>query len=330
MTLYIALPVLASACSVVMIAHFVLLAEERITVEGLYGDMYAYIALAESFHFFNSEVISFRFLMPLISGSIAGLFGLSGMESLGLLTGSLNFIYLLTGFGWMYYLSLKESANNSLEVALPTFLLLTLPAFWQGIFLPVPDALMFCFYGMALVGILRQQLAILLPAAVLGVWVSEWMFLVILLLPLIDRLRGTRWIPGYTAMGIAGLLYLAVPLVSTIPESHLVFQSGEWLTSVQEQFAERETSFPGAFWRSFALTLPFFVYRIYVTGWNRVTGTLSIWFLLQFGLVYVIAPEIVHRILFMVMPALVMWQYQEQTFRNMDSPLNRAGESQMG
>ncbi len=330
MTLYISLPVLASACSVVMIAHFVLLAEGRIGPDGRYGDMFAYIALAESFAFFGSEIVSFRVLAPLISGTIARLFGLAGVESIGLLTGSLNFIYLLIGFGWMYYLSMKEKGSNALEVALPTFLLLPLPAFWQGIFLPVPDALMFCMFGIILIGILRQKTLLLFPAALAGLLVSEWLFLSLLLLPLTDYLRRSAWPMGYTAFALAALAWLAIPLLTRTPDIHLVFQPGSWLTHTAEQFSDRSLSVGRAFWLSFTLTLPFFAYRIFVAGWNRVTGALSAWFFLVFLLVYLMAPDMVPRIMFMTMPALVLWQYRASTFQAMDEPIDRAGESEMG
>ncbi len=330
MTLYISLPVLASACSVVMIAHFVLLAEGRISPDGRYGDMYAYIALAESLGFFGSETVSYRVLAPLISGGIALIFGLSGEDSIGLLTGSLNFIYLLLGFGWMYYLSMKEQGNNALEVALPTFLLLPLPAFWRGIFLPVPDALMFCMFGLILIGVLRRKSILLAPAIIAGVWVSEWLFLAILLLPLADYLRRAVWAQGYAVFGLAALLYLAAPLVAQVPDAHLVYRTGDWLNRIAEQYSARDLSLLRAFWLSFTLTLPFMTYRIYAAGWNRVTGALSIWFAAVFLLVYHLSPDMAPRIMFMTMPALVLWQYQLPTFRTMDQPLNRAGESEMG
>ncbi len=330
MTLYISLPVLASACSVVMIAHFVMLAEGRISPDGRYGDMFAYIAMAESFAFFGSEIISFRVLAPLISGTIALVFGLTGEESIGLLTGSLNFVYLLLGFGWMYYLSMKEKGNNALEVALPTFLLLPLAAFWQGIFLAVPDALMFCMFGLILIGVLRQKTVLLIPAVLAGVWVSEWLFLAVLLLPLADYLRRSFWPQGYTAFGLAALFYLAVPLFTQIPEAHLVYRPESWISHTVEQFAGRSLSLMRAFWLSFTLALPFMGYRIYETGWNRVNAALSIWFLAVFMLVYLLAPDTVPRILFMTMPALVLWQYRLPTFQAMNVPLDRAGESEMG
>jgi hypothetical protein len=330
MTLYISLPVLASACSVVMIAHFVLLAEGRISPDGRYGDMYAYIALAESFGFFGPEIISFRVLAPLISGGIALLFGLSGEESIGLLTGSLNFIYLLLGFGWMYYLSMKEKGNNALEVAIPTFLLLPLPAFWRGIFLPVPDALMFCMFGLILLGVLRRKTFLVLPAAIAGVWVSEWLFLAALLLPLADYLRRSVWPHGYTAFGLAALIYLCVPLIAQVPDGHMVYRTGDWLNRIAEQYSGRGLSILRAFWLSFTLTLPFMAYRVYTVGWNRVAGALSIWFAAVFMLVYLLSPDTAPRIMFMTMPALVLWQYRLPTFRTMDEPLNRADESEMG
>ncbi|MEX0681097.1 MAG: hypothetical protein WD097_06910 [Balneolales bacterium] len=328
MTLYISLPVLASACSVVMIAHFVLLVEGRILADGPYGDTFTYIALAESFGFFNSELITFRIISPLISGTIANLFTLSGQDSLGLLTGSLNFVYLLLGFSWMYYLAMKELSANSLEVALPTFLILMLPGFWKGIFFPVPDALMFCMFGLILAGILRQQLAILLPAILVGVWVSEWLFLSFFLMPMADWLRGKEWnsvwTRGYIAFAAAAVGYLAVPLFTQIPETHMIYHPDAWLTHIGEQFANRDTSFIRAFWRSFTMTLFFIAYRFYVAGWNRVTGTLSIWFIFIFVLVYLLAPDSANRIMFMTMPALVLWQYRVPTFRNMDLPLKLA------
>jgi len=326
MTLYISLPVLASACSMVMIAHFVLLAEGRIPTDGHYGDMYTYIDLAESFDFFGSSIPSFRIIVPLISGTIAGIFSLSGTDSLGLLTGSLNFIYLLIGFGWMYYLSLKEITTNSLEVALPTFLLISLPGFWQGVFLPVPDALMFCMFGLILTGVLRQHMAILLPAIIAGVWVSEWLFLAVLLLPLVDHLRGTYWIRGYSAFAAAALIYLAVPLFTTIPDPHLVFRPGAWFAMASEQFSTRDTSLLYAFWRSFTFTLPFFAYRFYVMGWNRITGALAVWFVSVFLIVFLLAPDSANRIMFMVMPVLVLWQYTPDTFRMMERPIERERE----
>ncbi len=330
MTLYISLPVLASACSVVMIAHFVMLAEGRIATDGRYGDLYAYITLADSLAFFSSDIISFRVLAPLISGSIGALFALTGEESIGLLTGSLNFIYLLLGFGWMYYLSMKEKGNNALEVAIPTFLLIPLPAFWQGIFLPVPDALMFCMFGLILTAVLRKKLVLLIPAVMAGVWVSEWVFLSILLMPLADYLRGSIWSRGYTAFGLAALVYLAVPLATQIPDAHLVYRPEQWLAHATDQFVNRETSLPFAFWMSFTLTLPFFAYRIVVAGWNRIATALSLWFMLLFLLVYLMAPDSVNRILFMTMPALVLWQYRLPTFNAMDEPIDRAAESRMG
>lgn len=348
MTLYISMPVVASACSVVMIAHFITLVQNGIEGGGLYGDALTYIALAESFHFFSDEIITFRLITPLISGAIAELFSLTGKESVGLLTGTLNFGYLLIGFGWMYYLSMKESANNSLEVALPTFLVMTLPGFWQGVFLPVPDALMFCMFGLILTGVLRQRLDILLPSILAGVFVSEWLFLAVLLLPLADYLRGSVWNRGYWAVGLAVVAYLAVPLLTQIPDAHLIYRPGEWLDGAREQFLARDTSVLQAFLRSFALTLPFFAYRFYVGGWNRVTdrnrvtspnrgtrrnrvtGTLSVWFLVVFMVTYLLAPDSANRIMFMTMPALVLWQYQSDTFQNMNRPINREAEARMG
>lgn len=330
MTLYISLPVLASACSIVMIAHFVLLAEGRIALDGRYGDMYTYIVLAESLDFFQSDITSFRILTPLISGIIARVFSLAGEDSIGLLTGSLNFVYLLTGFGWMYYLAMKEKSSNALEVALPTFLLIPLPAFWRGIFLPVPDALMFGMFGLILLAVLRQKLMLLIPALLAGIFVSEWLFLSFLLMPLADYLRGTAWTRGYTAFGLAALVYLAVPPATQVPDIHFVYHPSEWIAHHLQQFSGRETSIIYAFWMSFTLALPFFAYRIFVTGWNRVTVSISLWFLLVFLIVYMLAPDNVNRIMFMTMPALVLWQYRPQTFRSMDEPLDRAAESRMG
>ena len=330
MTLYISLPVLASACSVVMIAHFVLMAEGRISPDGRYGDLFHYIDLAETFDFFGSDALSFRVLAPLISGLIAVTFGLTGDESIGLLTGSLNFVYLLLGFGWMYYLSMKEKGSNALEVALPTFLLLPLPAFWQGVFFPVPDALMFCIFGLILMGVLRQKLLLLIPAVLTGVFVSEWLFLSLLLMPLADYLRQSVWAQGYSAFGLAAAVYLAVPLFTQIPETHLVYRPEAWLAGIVEQFDGRSLSLLRAFWLSFTLALPFFAYRIFVAGWNRVTRTISLWFLLLFFLVYLLSPDTTPRILFMAMPALVLWQYRLSTFQAMDEPIDRAGESEMG
>ncbi len=330
MTLYISMPVLASACSIVMIAHFVLMAEGRISADGRYGDLFTYIALAESFDFFQSDPVTFRALAPLISGVIAGIFSLTGQESIGLLIGSLNFVYLLVGFGWMYYLAMKEKSSNAFEVALPTFLLIPLPAFWQGIFLPVPDALMFCMFGLTLLAVLRQKLVMLIAVLLAGIWVSEWLFLSFLLMPLADYLRGKSWPQGYSAFGIAALLYLAVPLATHIPDVHAVYRPANWFAHMAEQFSDRNTSLFHAFWLSFTLTLPFFAYRIFVTGWNRVTVSLSLWFLLVFLLVYYLAPDQVNRIMFMIMPALVLWQYRPATFRTMDQPIDRAAESHMG
>ncbi len=330
MTLYISLPVLASACSVVMIAHFVLLAEGRIEPDGRYGDLFAYLALSESFGFFGSEAISFRVLMPLISGTLAAAFGLAGKESIGLLTGSLNFVYLLIGFGWMYYLSMKEKGINALEVALPTFLLLPMPAFWQGIFLPVPDALMFCLFGLMLMAVLRRLPWLLIPVALTGVWVSEWLFLAAMILPLADYLRGSVWPQGYFAFALAALFYLAVPLFTQVPEGHMIYRTDVWLAETAERLSDRETSLIRAFWLSFTLSLGFFAYRIFIMGWNRVTVSLSVYFLTVFFLVYLIAPDNVHRVMFMTMPMLVLWQYRWSTFRAMDEPLNRTKESAMG
>ncbi len=330
MTLYISMPVLASACSIVMIAHFVLLAEGRIGEEGTYGDMFAYIALAESMNFFSTEISSFRILVPVISGTIAGLFGLTGEESLGLLTGSLNFIYLLAGFGLMYYLSLKDKSTNSLEVAIPPFLILTLPAFWQGVFLPVPDALMFTAFGLVLVGVLLQNWVILLPAMIAGVWVSEYLFLGLFLLPLTDMLRGRLWIQGYASVLAAALIYLAVPLFTNVPDAHLFFRPGEWLSHITTRLSESESTVLGAFFRSFGLALAFFAYRIFVMGWNKTVTVLSCWFAIMFAVSYLLAPDNAHRIMFMIMPALVLWQYRLQTFSSMNIPLSRADESLMG
>ncbi len=327
MTLYISLPVLASACSVVMIAHFVLMAEGRISMDGRYGDLFLYMTLAESFDFFGSDIISFRVMAPLISGLIAATFGLTGIESLGLLTGSLNFVYLLLGFGWMYYLSMMEQENNALEVALPAFLLLPLPAFWQGIFLPVPDALMFCMFGLILLAVLKRHLMLLVVAFLTGIWVSEWLFLAMLLLPLTDHLRGSVWAPGYFAFGLSALMYLAVPLATQIPDTHLVYRSGEWLAHTTEQFSNRDTSIIYSFWRSFTLTLPFIAYRIYVAGWNRVTASLSLWFGLIFVTVFLMNPDNVNRVIFMIMPVLVLWQYRLPTFSAMNAPVDRTTES---
>ncbi len=330
MTLYISMPVLASACSIVMIAHFVLMVEGRIALDGRYGDIYTYIALAESLDFFQSDITSFRIFAPLISGIIARVFSLAGEDSIGLLTGSLNFVYLLIGFGWMYYLAMKEKSSNALEVALPTFLLIPLPAFWRGIFLPVPDALMFCMFGLILLAVLRQKLMLLIPALLAGIFVSEWLFLSFLLIPLADYLRGTAWSRGYTAFGLAALVYLAVPLATQVPEIHLAYHPSEWITHHVHQFSDRETSFIHAFWMSFTLVLPFFAYRIFVSGWNRVTVSLSLWFMLVFLMVYFLAPDNVNRIMFMIMPALVLWQYRLTTFSTMDEPIDRAAESRMG
>ncbi|MDG5766162.1 hypothetical protein QA596_01700 [Balneolales bacterium ANBcel1] len=323
MTLYISLPVLASACSIVMIAHFVLLAEERIVADGLYGDLYTYIALAERFDFFNEDIHSFRMLMPLISGSIAALFSLTGTESLGLLTGSLNFLYMLIGFGVMYYLSMKERSINALQVALPPFLVLALPGFWQGVFLPVPDALMFCMSGLILAGILLRSHAILIPAAIAGVWVSEWLFLTFFLMPLIDVLRGRRWSGGYAAFASAALIYLAAPVVAGIPDGHLIYQFSDWLNNTREQWADREFSTARVFWRSFTFALPFFAYRIYVSGRNRVTLTLTAWFVIMFGLSLLMAGDTANRVMFLLMPALVLWQYESDTFCTMERPIER-------
>lgn len=330
MTLYISLPVLASACSVVMIAHFVMLAEGRIQEDSLYGDMWIYIALAESLDFFGSDHYSFRVLGPLVSGSIAALFHITGDDSLGLLTGSLNFLYLLTGFGWMYYLSMKERENNSFEVALPAFLILTLPGFWQGVFLPVPDALMFCMFALILTGVLRQQPILLLISLPAGLFVSEWLFLAIFLLPLADYLRGSIWNRGYVITAVAMIVYLAVPLATRIPDLHMLYHPADWVEYIREQFSERDVSMIRAFWRSFMLTLPFFAYRFYVAGWNRVTAALTIWFAAVFLTTYLISPDSANRILFMTMPLLVLWQYQPGTLRKMDIPLNRASESPEG
>lgn len=327
MTLYISMPVLASACSVVMIAHFVLLAEGRIREDGAYGDMFTYIALAESMNFFGGDILSFRILTPLISGAIAVLFGLDGVESVGLLTGSLNFIYLLLGFAWMYYLSMKEMSTNSLEVAIPPLLILTLPAFWQGVFLPVPDALMFAVFGAILLAVLMQNLTILLPAMILGTWVSEYLFLAALLLPLIDFLRGRVWLPGYASVLLAAIAYLAVPLITQIPDTHLFYRPGEWLNQIAARLTESETSLARAFFRSFGLTLPFFAYRIFVMGCNKTILALIFWFAGMFLISYLLSPDHVHRIFFMLMPALVLWQYRSQTFRSMNIPVNRAAES---
>ncbi len=330
MTLYISLPILASACSIVMISHFVMLVEGRIAAEGLYGDTIDYIALAESLHFFGSNIISFRVVGPLISGLLAGLFSLSGNESVGLLTGSLNFIYLLIGFGLMYYLSIKEDSVNSFEVALPTFLILPLPAFWQGAFLPVPDALMFCTFAIILTAVLLRKLAVLLPAMVIGVWVSEWLLLSALILPIADILRYRLWKEGYIAFAIAFAGYLAVPLITQIPDAHLLYRTTDWFAGLTERFANREYSLLHAFWRSFTLTLPFFAYRIYAVGWNRITSSLSLWFGLVFVVAYLVTPDTAHRIVFLFMPALVLWQYQPPTFQTMNKSLNRKAESAAG
>lgn len=322
MSLYLSFPVLASACSVVMIGHFILLAEGRIAADGRYGDMYTYIALAEHFNFFSGQISSFRILSPLISGSIAGLFSLSGVDSIGLLTGSLNFAYLLLGFGLMFHLSLKEKNINSLEVALPIFILLSLPAFWHGIFLPVPDALLFCTFALVLLAVIRKQTLLLLISIITGTWVSEWLFLALFLLPLFDYIRGSAWKTGYAVFAAAAALYLAVPLYTVVPDAHLVYRPLEWLQHTTEQFSHRETGVIAAFFQSFALALPFIGYRFYVTGWNKANGSLLFWFLLLFFIIYAIEPDKTNRILFMAMPSLVLWQYHLETFRTAGDRIN--------
>ena len=309
-TLYISLPVLLSACSVVMIAHFVQLVEGRITEVHVYGDLLAFTERAEGLRLPIAEPLSYEWLAPLIAGGLAALFSIEGLAGTGLVAGSFNFLYLLGGFGWMYYLSLKDPLSSALEVSLPPFLILSLPAFWSGIFLPVSDALMFFFSATVLVAVIQRRPLLLALTALLSVLVSEWMLAAVLFVPLVDLLRRSPWIKGYVAWLPALALWALLPLLFQTTGSHPVYDLPGWAEHIAHLHSESQSAFWRLFLQSFGLVIGFLAWRWYDSREHASMLIYALWLLTVFLLGWLLTADLVFRFVLMLMPSLVLLQYR--------------------
>lgn len=310
LTLYISLPVLLSACSVVMIAHFVQLVEGRITEAHIYGDLLAFAERAEGMRLPISEPFSYEWIAPLIAGGLAALFSIEGTAGTGLVAGSFNFLYLLGGFGWMYYLSLKDPLSSALEISLPPFLILSLPAFWGGIFLPVSDALMFLVSATLLTAVIQRRTLLLALTALLSVLVSGWLLAAVLFVPLVDLLRRSPWIRGYVAWLPALALWALLPLLFQATGSHPVYDLPGWIEHVAQLHSESQQPLWRAFLQSFALVIGFLAWRLYDAQDHAGIFVVALWLLAAFLLGWLLTADLVFRFMLMLMPSLVLLQYR--------------------
>lgn len=293
-----------------MIAHFVQLVEGRITEAHTYGDLLAFAERAEHLRLPTGVPFSYEWLAPLVAGTLAALFSIEGLAGTGLVAGSFNFLYLLGGFGWMYYLSLKDPLSSALEVSLPPFLILSLPAFWSGIFLPVSDALTFLVSATLLVAVVQRNTLLLMPTALLGVLVSGWTLAAIFFLPLVDLLRRSPWIRGYVAWLPALALWAVLPLFFLATGSHPVYDLAGWIEYVSGLHAESQQTIWRSFLQSFALVIGFLAWRWYDSRDRTPMITIALWLMVVFLLGWLLTADLVFRFMLVLMPSLVLLHYR--------------------
>ncbi|MDI6401743.1 hypothetical protein QLX67_07045 [Balneolaceae bacterium ANBcel3] len=323
-TLYVSLPVLISVSSIVMIAQFVFFTQGQYVEDGRYADalkMIEYVVYCGERAYLLSDSSP---LLPSLYTTLYSVAGLADTSSFILVAGSINFLFILAGFGIIYLLSLRERRFHALEIALIPVLIFLLPAFWQGIFLPVGDAFLFFLCALVLYSLLEKKLLLYILACGTGLWISAW-FLPVLLLPLlISYLRTSRWPAIYVAMLLLFVGHILASHLISLNSTNALYYPGTWLPG---SFEFSLLSLPILFLASFIPVLFYIIYRWITFDQMQPVLAVSVWFTLLFIFTSLIVGEPANRIIFIFMPLLPLLAYQKGTFEPGLSSLHQETEN---
>ncbi|MEX0771583.1 MAG: hypothetical protein WEB89_06610 [Balneolales bacterium] len=323
--LYIAFPVIGSICSIIMITQFVWLVQGSLE-NGLYPEVMVYVDMARNLTFFGNDHHTHRVLIPAVVGLLTNMFGITDFDSIALVFGTWNFAFFIFGIGVMLRIAIYEQGVNVFELILPTILVLFLPFFLSAVFYPILEAGIFLAFGLIFMALFYRNLPMLFVITIISAWVSEVTLLALFIIPALNYARKDNWWQAYLPFLLSGLLYVLV-LISLSPDlsSHYLFNPNSWVTEINANFRQFDQYFFIQLLPAFALAVPFIAYRFYKGGSQRIVQSTLLLLSAYYIVFLLLSPEDTGRLMFMVMPLLVLFNFNDKTiagltnkFRNPD------------
>ncbi|MEX0778393.1 MAG: hypothetical protein WD037_01565 [Balneolales bacterium] len=279
--------------------------------------------MARDFSFFGGDHHSFRIIVPALVGMVTNPLGITNFDSVALVFGTWNFALFLFGIGVMLRIAIYEQSINVFELILPTLLILFLPFTLTAAFYPLPDAGIFLVFALIFLALFYRNLSMLFIITIVAAWISEATLLAFLIIPVLNYIRDDNWWQAYYPFILCGVIYITLLFgLSSEPSNHYLLHPNGWMTEIGSNFLQIDRNFFLKLLPTFGLTIPFFAYRIYKGGYQKVIYSTLMLMAAYYIIFLLIAPEQAGRFMFMTMPLLVLLNFNDQTIEGLRHKIN--------
>ncbi len=296
-----------------MIAHFV------VWVEGIrethpYSDALIYVAMATNeIALFGDTHITWRFLIPWVSNIITGIFGGTGAEGMGIFIGSLNFLIIILAMVLLLRFTFHNDVINAFTISTPAWIIVLLPAFWRGAFLPMLEPASFLVYGLILLALWYKNLWGLYLALLIGIWVKEMILLSVLLVPAFHYARQEFRLSDYIPFLIAGVVYFGSVALFGTSSGNYVLNPTAWISDWMNNLQSFHFSGLRYIISAFGLGLFFIAWRMYANPGQRIHKAALAVLALTFVIFLLYTPSNSPRLMFMAMPVLFLFNQSDES-----------------
>lgn len=202
-----------------------------------HSDAIVYRNMAQFNDLFGDTHITYRFFLPVVSGSINSV--LNPQQNQLVRDGIfafLNVLFFSLGMILFWKLSFahRKDEIHVIEV-IPVLLVFSIPFFWRGAFLPLVDTASFFLVALILWAHLKRNLALLFFSFIVAIFTKEIIILTVLFLPLVDWGLKRYWPIGYV-MVVPALLFYGLLLYLNLSglDNFYLMQPGEWFSDWYE------------------------------------------------------------------------------------------------
>lgn len=311
LTLYLTFPTIGSLASIFMIAHFVVWVE-GITAAHPYSDALIYVAMATNeMALFGDTHITWRFLIPWISGVITGWFGGAEAEGMGIFMGSLNFVILILALGLLIRFSFHNEKINAVMISTPAWCIVLLPAFWRGAYLPMLEPAAMLVYALVLLALWYRRIWALYIILCTGIWVKEMVLLSVLLVPAFHYARQNYEWKDYLPFVMAAIVYFGSVSLFGSSSGNYVMQPIAWVRDWMGNLSSFQITGIRYIFSGFGLGLFYLIWRMYSVPGQRIHRAALAVMLATFMIFLLYTPSNTPRLMFMVMPVLFLFNQSD-------------------
>lgn len=321
LTLYLAFPTIGSLTSVFMIAHFVVWVE-GINAAHPYSDALIYVGMAANeIALFGDTHITWRFIIPAVTGFFGSIMGVTEAEGLGIAIGSMNFVFLLLGFGLLLRFTFHNDLISAVTISIPAWCIVLMPAYWKGAFLPMLEPAAFLIVAIVLISLWYKKLIPLFLALLIGVWVKEMVLLSVLLVPAFHYARQETDLKQYIPFILAGLSYVVVVLIFGNTSGNYLMNPGNWISDWISNLSQFSLYGLRYIISGFGLGLIFIIWRMKTVPGQRIHYAALAVMITVFLIFLFFTPSNTPRLMFTIMPVLFLFNQTDASLAKYNEKL---------